>query len=112
VRLECLAGGKSASRYSMKNESKETEGTSIIPIIIIALITISIVAGIIDTYFYGEFLSAKGISGWSLRFVHPKFIFEYFTSFIGTILTILSLSPWLFILVVVYWPGFGKKQKL
>ncbi len=58
----------------MKDESKETEGTSINPIIIIALVTISIVAGVIDTYFYGEFLSTKGISRWSLRFVHPKFI--------------------------------------
>ena len=104
--------GRLAPRYSMKNESKKTEGTSIIPIIIIALIAISIIAGLIDTYFYGEFLSTKGISRWSLRFVHPKFIFEYFSSFIGAILTILSLSPWLFILGVLYWPGLRKKDKL
>ena len=96
----------------MKDESKETEGTPIIPIIIIALVTISIVAGVIDTYFYGEFLSTKGISRWSLRFVHPKYIFEYFTSLRGAILTILSLSPWLFIIGVVYWPGLRKKEKL
>jgi hypothetical protein len=96
----------------MKNESIDKEGSAVTPIITIALVTISIVAGVLDTYFYGEFISTKGISRWSMRFVHPKFIFEYFTSFTGAILTIFSLSPWLFILGVVYLPGLKKKEKL
>ena len=88
------------------------QGESIIPIMILALIIISIIAGAIDTYFYGEFISIKGISKWSFELIHPKYIVEYLTSFPGSILTVLSLSPWLFVLGATYWPELKERTKL
>ena len=91
---------------------KENEERSAVSILVIALIIISIIAVFFDIYFYGEFLSAKGISKWRLKLVNPKIIIEYLTSFLGLTLTILWLSPWLFILGVLHWPDLNMRKRL
>ena len=92
---------------------KKDKSKSIIPVLLVVFIFISIIAGVFDTYFYGELLSTKGISRWSLKLVNPQYILEYLTSSVGATLTILSLSPWLFLLAIVYWPeAFHKKNRL
>ena len=91
------------------NQNKDKKG-SISSILILALIVISIVAGFMDTYFYGNFLTTKGISRWSLKPVNLKYIIEYLTSMVGFVLTAISLSPWLLILLIMYLPNFSNKK--
>ena len=87
---------------------------SLIPIVLLSLIIVSLISGLLDAYFYNNFLASKGFSFWSFKIIHPKYFLEYVTSFPGGLLTILSASPWLFIFSLIYFHDFKKliKRKL
>ncbi len=65
----------------------------------------TLIADILDLYFYHLFLKQNGVSFWSI--VSPNLIYKYVTNWPGNILTIIAISPWLLLLAYL---EFMKRQ--
>ncbi len=65
----------------------------------------TLIADVLDVYFYNIFLKQNGVSFWSI--VSPNLIYKYVITWPGNILTLFAIGPWIVLLAYI---KFMKRQ--